>query len=134
MGTGDGSAMSPTRRADQISKVAYWAYLVLGLGTFVPVVGFLLFERLGQLGWIYIFFLVLVAPVLGTIAVILSIVRQIWGLESKLLLLLASTAIFFSISFMMHTGLIPAEHDEVVIASFGAVTLFIAIWHFVTDR
>jgi hypothetical protein len=77
---------------------------------------------------------VLVAPVLGTIAVILSIVRQTWGLEPKLLLLLASTAIFFSISFMMHTGLIPAERDEVVIASFGAVTSFIAIWHFVSDR
>jgi hypothetical protein len=126
--------MSPTRRADQISKVAYWAYLVLGLGAFFPVVGFLLFERLGQLGWIYIFFLVLVAPVLGAIAVILSIVRQIWGLESKLLLLLASTAIFFAISFMMHTGLIPAERDEVVIASFGAVTSFITIWHLVSDR
>jgi len=95
---------------------------------------FLLFERLGQLGWIYIFFLVLVAPVLGTIAVILSIVRQRWGTEWKLLALLASTAIFFSISFMMHAGLIPAERDEVVIASFGAVTSFIAIWHFVSDR
>ena len=126
--------MSPRRRADQISKLAYWAYLVLGLGTFVPMVMFLLFERLGQLGWIYIFFLVLVAPVLGTIAVILSIVRQRWGPEWKLLALPASTAIFFSISFMMHTGLIPAERDEVVIASFGAVTLFIAIWHFVSDR
>lgn len=126
--------MSPTRRADQVSKVAYWAYLVLGFGTLVPMVAFLLFERLGQLGWIYIFFLVLVAPVLGAIAVILSIVRQIWGLESKLLLLLASTAIFFLISFMMHTGLIPAERDELVIASFGAVTSFIAIWHFVSDR
>lgn len=67
--------MSPTRRADQVSKVAYWAYLVLGFGTLVPMVAFLLFERLGQLGWIYIFFLVLVAPVLGAIAVILSIVR-----------------------------------------------------------
>ena len=88
--------MSPRRRADQISKLAYWAYLVLGLGTFVPMVMFLLFERLGQLGWIYIFFLVLVAPVLGTIAVILSIVRQRWGTEWKLLALLASTAIFFS--------------------------------------
>ena len=126
--------MSPTRRADQVSKVAYWAYLVLGFGTLVPMVAFLLFERLGQLGWIYIFFLVLVAPVLGAIAVILSIVRQIWGLESKLLLLLASTAIFFSISFMMHTGLIPAERDELVIASFGAVTAFIAFWHLVSDR
>ena len=126
--------MSSRRRADQISKLAYWAYLALGLGTFVPMVVFLLFPRLGQLGWIYIFFLVLVAPALGTIAVILSIVRQIWGLESKLLLLPASTAIFFAISFMMHTGLIPAERDEVVIASFGAVTSFITIWHLVSDR
>ena len=126
--------MSTRRRANQISKLAYWAYLVLGLGTFVPMVMFLLFEHLGQLGWIYIFFLVLVAPVLGTIAVILSIVRQRWGPEWKLLALLASTAIFLSISFMMHTGLIPAERDEVVIASFGAVTSFIAIWHFVSDR
>lgn len=126
--------MSPTRRADQISKIAYWAYLALGLGTFVPMVVFLLFPRLGQLGWIYIVFLVLVAPVLGTIAVILSIVRQIWGRESKLLLLLASTVIFFLISIMMHTGLIPAERDEVVITLFGAVTSFIAIWHFVSDR
>ena len=126
--------MSPTRRADQISKIAYWAYLVLGLGTFVPMVAFLLFERVGQLGWVYIFFLVLVAPVLGAIAVILSIVRQTWGLESKLLLLLASTGIFFSISFMMQIGLIPADRDELVIASFGAVTSFIAIWHFVSDK
>ena len=126
--------MSPRCGPDRISKLAYLAYLVLGLGTFVPMVVFLLFERLGQLGWIYIYFLVLVAPILGTIAVILSVVRQIWGLESKLLLLLASTAIFFSISFMMHTGLIPAERDEVVIASFGLVTSFIAIWHFVSDR
>ena len=126
--------MSPNRRADQISKIAYWAYLIVGLGTFVPVVVFLLFPSLGQLGWIFIFFLVLVAPVLGTIAVILSIVRQIWGLESKLLLLLASTAIFLLISFMMHTGLLPAEYDEVVIALFGAVTSCVAIWHFVSDR
>ena len=121
---------------DRISKIAYSAYLVLGLGTFIPIVIILLFEHplMEVLGWAYLFFLVLVAPILGTIAVVLSIVRQFWGLESKLLLLLASTAIYFLISFMMHTGVIPADRDEVVIASFGAVTSFLAIWHFVSDR
>ena len=128
--------MAMNSRPDRISKMAYSAYLVLGLGTFIPIVIILLFEHpsMEVLGWAYIFFLVLVAPVLGTIAVVLSIVRQFWGLESKLLLLLASTAIYFLISFMMHTGLIPADRDEVVIASFGAVTSFLAIWHFVSDR
>ncbi len=97
---------------------------------------FLLFEHPSMEGlfWAYIFFLVLVVPILGTIAVILSIVRQFRGLEWKLLILLASTLIFFSISLMMHTGLIPAERDETVIASFGAVTSIFAIWHFVFDR
>ena len=121
---------------DRISKIAYSAYLVLGLGTFIPIVMILLFEHpsMEALGWVYLFFLVLVAPILGTIAVLLSIVRQFWGLESKLLLLLASTAIYFLISFMMHTGRLPADRDEIVIASFGAVTSFLAIWHFISDR
>ena len=135
-GTGDGSAMSLRCGPDRISKLAYLAYLVLGLGTFIPMVIFLLFQHpsMEVLFWAYLFFLVLVIPILGTIAVILSIVRQFWGLEWKLLVLLASTAIFFLISFMMHTGLIPAERDETVIASFGAVTSFFAIWQFVSDR
>ena len=128
--------MALNSRPDRISKVAYSAYLVLGLGTFIPIVIILLFEHptMEVLGWAYLFFLVLVAPVLGTIAVVLAVVRQFWGLESKLLLLLASTAIYFLVSFMMHTGLIPADRDEIVIASFGAVTSFLAIWHFVSDR
>lgn len=126
--------MSSIRRADQISKIAYWAYLLLGLGTLIPIVLFILFEPLQQLGLTYLGFLIFVAPVLGTTAVILSIVRQRWGPEWKLLALLASTAIFFSISIMMDTGSIPAEYDGVVIVSFGAVTSFIAIWHFVSDR
>ena len=121
---------------DRISKMAYLAYLVLGLGTFIPIVIILLFEHpsMEALGWAYVFFLVLVAPILGAIAVVLSIVRQFWGLESNLLVLLAWTVIFFSISIMMHTGLLPAERDEVVIASFGAVTSFLAIRHLVADR
>ena len=123
-------------RPDRISKVAYTTYLALGLGTLIPIVIILLFEHpsMEVLGWAYVFFLVLVAPVLGTIAVVLSIVRQFWGLESKLLLLLASTAIYFLISFLMHTGRLPADRDEIVIASFGAVTSFLAIWHFASDR
>ena len=134
--TGDGSAMTLRNGPDRITTLAYLAYLVLGLGTFIPMVIFLLFEDASMEGlfWTYIFFLVVVTPILGTIAVILSIVRQFSRLEWKLLVLLASTVIFFSISVMMHTGLIPAERDETVIASYGAVTSFFAIWHFVFDK
>ena len=121
--------ISPTQRADQISKKAYWAYLLLGLGVLIPLVLFLLFEPLGELGLTYLGFLIFVAPVLGTIAVVLSIVRQRWGLEWKLLVLSGSTVIFFAIFFM-----IPAVEDGVVIASFGVVSSFIPIWHFISDR
>ena len=123
--------ISPTQRSDQISKIAYRAYLLLGLGVLIPLVLFLLFEPLGELGLTYLGFLIFVAPVLGTIAVVLSIVRQRWGLEWKLLVLSGSTVIFFAIFFI---GLIPAVGDAVVIASFGAITLFIPIWHFISDR
>ena len=121
--------ISQTQRADQISKKAYWAYLLLGLGLLIPLVLFLLFEPLGELGLTYLGFLIFVAPVLGTIAVVLSIVRQRWGLEWKLLVLSGSTVIFFAIFFM-----IPAVEDGVVIASFGVVSSFIPIWHFISDR
>ncbi len=126
--------MSLTRTADQISKVAYWSYLVLGLGHLIPVLLFLLFEQLGQLGFTYVLFLILVAPVLGTIAVVLSIVRQFWGTEWKLLALLASTTMYVSIVFMMDTGMIPASRDEVVMVAYGAVASFLPVWHFVTEK
>ena len=84
--------------------------------------------------WTHVLFLVLVIPILGTIAIILSIVRQFRGLEWKLLVLLVSTAIYLLIFFMMSTGLMPAERDETVVISFGAVTTFFSIWHFVFDR
>ena len=37
-GTGDGSAMPLGGETDRISNLAYWAYLVLGLGALIPVV------------------------------------------------------------------------------------------------
>jgi hypothetical protein len=134
-GTGDGSAMPLGRETDRISNLAYWAYLVLGLGALIPAVIFLLFQHPSMEGlfWTYVGFLVLVIPILGTIAIILSIKRQFLGLEWKLLVLLVSTTIYLLIFFMMITGLI-GWLDQTVIISFGAVTSFFAIWHFVFDR
>ena len=126
--------MSPRRRADQISKLAYWAYLLLGLGLLIPAVLYLLFPPLGQLGLSYVFFIIFVGPILGVIGFILSLVRQLWGLEWKLLALLVSTAIYVSVLFMMETGLISPWWDAIVIVSFGAITTFLAIWHFVFDK
>ena len=126
--------MSPIRRADQVSKIAYWAYLLLGLGLLIPTVLYLLFPPLGQLGLSYIFFVIFVGPILGTIGFILSLVRQLWGLEWKLLALLVSTAIYVSFLFMMETGLISPWWDAIVIVSFGAITTFLAVWHFVFDK
>ena len=134
-GTGDGSAMPLGRETDRISNLAYWAYLVLGLGALIPTVIFLLFQHPSMEGlfWTYVGFLVLVIPILGTIAIILSIKRQFRGLEWKLLVLSVSTAIYLLILFMMITGLI-GWLDQTVIISFGAVTSFFAICHFVFDR
>jgi len=126
--------MSPRRRADQVSKIAYWAYLLLGLGLLIPAVLYLLFPPLGQLGLSYVFFIIFVGPILGTIGFILSLVRQLWGLEWKLLALLVSTAIYLFFLFMMETGLISPWWDAIVIVSFGAITTFLAIWHFVFDK
>ena len=135
-GTGDGSAMPLGRETDRISNLAYLAYLVLGLGALIPTVIFLLFQHPSMEGlfWTYVGFHVLVIPILGTIAIILSIVRQFRGLEWKLLVLLVSTAIYLLIIFMMITGLLIGGVDQTVIISFGAVTSFFAIWHFVFDR
>lgn len=126
--------MSPLRRADQVSKIAYWAYLLLGLGIFIPMVLYLLFPPLGQLGLSLAFFVIVVGPILGAIGFLLALVRQLWGLEWKLLALFVSTAIYVALLFMMDIGLISPWWDAIVIVSFGAITSFLAIWHFVFDK
>lgn len=82
----------PRPRKDQVARFAYISYLLLGTAALFAT-ALMVIPSGGNAFYLGGYILVFATVILAPIAVALSIVRQFWGLEWRLLGLLACIAV-----------------------------------------
>ena len=98
----------------------------------MPVLGALVGSE--SLFWLVLPFYFNLLPVLGIVAIVLAAIRQFWGLEWKLLVLLFFTATYFVLFFMMGEDPTPVYLVFVLIVPYSVVALAFSIWHFLFEK
>ena len=117
-----------------IERLAYFFFVILGIIELASLVVISIeSEEAMWLYWLYLPFLAVGIPVLGVVSAILAAIRQFYGLEIKLLILLILTCTYLSLLFPRLYARDMESDFILVTVYFSIPTLSLSVWYFVFD-